>query len=353
MRIYRTLAPTRDEFAPLVAPIFAARHREAPFDVMEGPDFRAEARFVLQAAPDIPFVARLHTPQFLVHRVRDLHQAAPVRERMRRRALRRGEKPRWNPYSREHEAERLTLLEADEIVGISRSVTETMIRLWRLPEERVRRIPNPYTPAPALLEIPIETHTQTVTYLGRLELRKGALEMAGAIPIVLRHHPEARFRFVGRASVVSPHPGVDMRAYLEARLNSCRHAVEFTGPIPLEQVPEALAQTDLCVFPSWWENFPYVCLEAMAAGRGVAGSRAGGMREMLEEGRAGEVFAPGDPRRIARAVIRLLDAPERRMRLGALARERLLTEYSEERIGPLMEASYLRAIQRRRALGSR
>lgn len=347
VRIYRTLASTRDVFSEQVAPIFTARHHSAPFDVMEGADFRAEARFARRAVPQVPLVVRLHTPQFLVHRVRDLHQHGPLRDRMRRRALRHGEKPRWNPYSREHDAERLWLLEADEVVGISRSITEMMTRLWHLPPERICRIPNPYTPSAALLQIPIETDTRTVTYLGRLESRKGALEMAAAIPLVLHRFPAARFRFVGRASPISPRHALDMRAYLEARLQAERHAVEFVGHVPLEQVPLILAQTDLCVFPSWWENFPYVCLEAMAAGRGVVGSRAGGMREMLDEGNAGEVVMPGNPHRIARAILRLLEDPERRMRLGTAARARLQTEYCAERIGPMMEASYLRAIRRK------
>jgi len=70
-------------------------------------------------------------------------------------------------------AERLHLLAADEIVGISGAITEILTRLWRLPRERICRIPNPYVPSPDLLSIPTDTQTRTVTFVGRLEVRKG------------------------------------------------------------------------------------------------------------------------------------------------------------------------------------
>lgn len=52
-------------------------------------------------------------------------------------------------------------------------------------------------------------------------------------------------------------------------------------------------------------------------------------------------------------MIELLENPELRMHLGRAARDRLLKTYNPERIGPLQEASYVRAIERRHALGPR
>jgi hypothetical protein len=49
----------------------------------------------------------------------------------------------------------------------------------------------------------------------------------------------------------------------------------------------------------------------------------------------------------------MLTDPSLRMRLGEAARQRVLTEYNADRIGELREASYARAIERRRALGRR
>ena len=62
------------------------------------------------------------------------------------------------------------------------------------------------------------------------------------------------------------------------------------------------AKVAVCVFPSIWENFPNVCLEAMSAGRGIAASWNGGMAEMLDAGHCGLPFPPNSPQRLAQAV---------------------------------------------------
>jgi glycosyltransferase involved in cell wall biosynthesis len=129
--------------------------------------------------------------------------------------------------------------------------------------------------------------------------------------------------------------------------------VEFTGPVTPDAIPGILAATDICVFPSLWENFPYVCLEAMAAARGIVGSNAGGMVDMLDSGQVGRLIPPHSSKSIIEAVIELLENPDLRIKLGQAARTRLLKEYNLERIGALQEASYARAIARRRAKGVR
>jgi len=176
-------------------------------------------------------------------------------------------------------------------------------------------------------------------------VRKGVLELAAAIPKILRHHPKTQFRFVG-AAWPSPVPGLDMEQYLLQRLHRHRGQLEFTGAVPLTAIPQLLAETDICVFPSRWENFPGVCLEAMAAARGIVGSTAGGMVEMLDQGAVGRLVNPQNPQAIATAVGELLHDPTRRMRLGHAARERILTHYNRATIGQLQEQIYREAIAR-------
>ena len=88
----------------------------------------------------------------------------------------------------------------------------------------------------------------------------------------------------------------------------------------------------------------------MAAGRGIIGSRAGGMAEMLDGGRTGYLTDPQQPQQLAKALFKLLDNSNHRVELGTLARERILSEYTPQKIAQLQIASYQRAIQRKRAL---
>jgi glycogen synthase len=132
-------------------------------------------------------------------------------------------------------------------------------------------------------------------------------------------------------------------------------AVEFIGGLPHSEVARALGDTDMCVFPSIWENFPYVCLEAMAAGRGVIASSGGGMAEIIDDGRTGRLVEPRDPRGLADAMLEMLADPAGRIAMGKKARAHIDVAYSSQVIGPLQEASYLRAIERgrpRRAPGA-
>jgi glycosyltransferase involved in cell wall biosynthesis len=362
VRVHRVRETDQRNFALPIGRVFAARHSSARFDLLEGPDYAADAREAVRLVPDIPFVLKLHTPSILLLKLNYYEHSFPRRLAAALRALRARRRPLWgydHRFAGEHRralqadrVERAHARDADEIAAPSHDIGQAMIAVWGLEASRVAHVPYPYVPAAELLAIPVETRTNVVTFVGRLEVRKGVIPLARAIPRILRDVPRARFRFVG-ASEPSPQPNVDMREYLERLLGRHRDAVEFTGPVAPDRIPAILASSDVCVFPSLWENFPCVCLEAMAAGRGVVGSDAGGMADMLDRGRVGRTIPPRSPRAIAAAVIELLRDPELRIRLGRAARERLRTAYNSERIGELQEAGYLRAIERRHALGPR
>ncbi len=340
-------------FAAQIAPVFTQRHQRAAFDVLEGPDYLAEARGAIRAVPDIPLVIKLHTPCYLLRSMNTSHYG-PLRHTLAAaKSVFKGEKP-FVFYKPEEDMERDCCLEADEIAAPSHAVGETVLRDWSLDPKKVSFFPLFFTPDESLLQIPTETRTNVVTYYGRLEIRKGVVDLADAIPLILRECPDARFRFVGR-SLWAPRPRTDMKAFLAQKLAAHTRSVEFLDPVPASQIPALLAGTDICVFPSLWESFGYTCLESMSAGRGVVATDPSGMAEMLRDGTEyfGRLVPPRSPADIARAVVDLLQNPQERMQLGAAARARALDQYSLSRVGALQEASYLRAMERRAAAGSR
>ena len=349
-------------FGEQIGPTIAARHAEVQFDVMEGPEYQADARDALRLVPDIPLVTKLHTPSSLLLRLNFFERSLRKRIWHYASGLLRGTRPAWGYDQRSDgyreyveeidRMERRIALEADEIVSPSEALRVKMIREWRLAPDRVVTIPYPFEPPERLLSIPTVTRTRRVSFLGRLETRKGVLAVAAAIPRVLERYPDVRFRFIG-SSDSSPDPKVDMRRYLDRELQAFRRRVEFTGGVAYDRIPALLAETDICLFPSLWENFPYACLEAMAGARAIIAGDEGGMAEMLDFGAAGELVPPGSSPAIVEALLKLLGDSQLRLRLGRRARERILTEYSVDRIGVLQEASYRRAIRRRRECGAR
>jgi glycogen synthase len=350
LRIHRVHVSARPEFAARAAPVFMRRHGNAVFDVVEGPDYDADARYVIQQLPALPLVVRLHTPAYLAATLNDPSTASHTLPGSAEEA-RSLCPPPLPGYNRFQDPAYQHVLQADAITAPSQAIRDVVCRDWELQASQVDVYPNVYQPAPALLELPLVTSSRIVTYLGRLEQRKGVIALVRAVPSILQQYPDVRFQFIGRA-LASPDPHLDMRAYLERLLAPYAQAVTLGGHVPLESVPAILGEAEVCVFPSLWENFPGVCLEAMAAGRGIVGSLAGGMADMLSD-QAGILIAPNSPEQIAQAVTYLLAHPEERMQMGGQARRRVQALYGAAQVGPQQEASYERAIRHRRELGPR
>jgi glycosyltransferase involved in cell wall biosynthesis len=360
--VHRLLESDHNKFIELVGKVFAQRHHEVKFDILEGPDCLAEARTAISEVPDIPLVVKLHTSSILLLKLNYYETSWRKKIWFWLISLRYRQKPVWgyNPkfyqvyktFCHNDVIEKAHAFQADEIVSPSQDLGKKMIQEWHLPTELVNYIPYPYIPSLALLEIPIQTQTNRVTFIGRLEIRKGVIDLAQAIPLILKKYPQVKFRLVGN-SEDSPIPHMDMQVYLEKMLQPYLTQIEFTGNVSPNEIPHLLAETDICVFPSLWENFPCVCLEAMSAGRGIVGSQAGGMLDMLDGGKVGKLVPPREPIKIAEAVIELLADPTKRMELGEMARHRILTVYNQANICQMQEASYQRAIARRQSLGPR
>ena len=71
---------------------------------------------------------------------------------------------------------------------------------------------------------------------------------------------------------------------------------------------------DLLVLPSFYDGFPNVLLEALALGRPVLASTAGGMGDVLHDGQHGFLFTPGDPHACRSAIQRAATAPDDTLR---------------------------------------
>ena len=345
--VHLVRSESRSNFSERVVPAFVDRHHKLGFDVMESPEIGAESFHVTDAVPDIPLVVKLHTPSFLLNAINRTPLTLKMKLRRVIGALRRGKLPTPFPktvYDFSQDREYIQTNKADLVSAPSKSLCNKLLATWHLDPDKVRVLPYPYLPGAELLQIPIESQFQCITFIGRLEVRKGILDLADAIPVVLKKHPEVLFRFVGSAWP-SPVPEMNMQQYLLKRLRRYRDNLEFSGAVTPEQIPKFLAKTDICVFPSRWENFPNVCLEAMSAGRGIVGSSAGGMTEMLDNGKAGLLIPPRSPCAIAEATLKMLDNPKLRMHLGKRARARILDDYSTDRIGRLQEEGYSQAIK--------
>jgi glycosyltransferase involved in cell wall biosynthesis len=156
----------------------------------------------------------------------------------------------------------------------------------------------------------------TLAVLGRIERWKGQDVAIRALARLRRRIPNARLLVGGAPEVGDPEYGSELRELTEVL--GVTDAVEFTGFVddPYEFFAQATLAVHSSVMP---EPFGQVVVEAMAVGRPVIATAAGGPLEVLEHGRFGLLVPPSDPDAIADAAYRVLTSRELYAQLSAAA----------------------------------
>jgi glycosyltransferase involved in cell wall biosynthesis len=145
------------------------------------------------------------------------------------------------------------------------------------------------------------------------------------------------------------------RARLEARAAALGLAprVRFTGQVPPAEVEAHLLASRLLIVPSiWFEGFPLVIREALAAGVPVAASRIGSLEDIVEPGATGLLFEPGDPADLTRQVSAAWADQAALGAMAARARAAFEANYTADACADALADIYRRARARREARGA-
>ncbi|MFM7144428.1 MAG: glycosyltransferase [Alphaproteobacteria bacterium] len=204
------------------------------------------------------------------------------------------------------------------------------------PAERMVLIPNgvalPARPlSPAGTTRPEGHGGPVVGMVGRLGWKKGYQHALRAAAIVREALPGVRFDVVGEGA---------QRAELEdlARSLGLEDTVRFLGK--RRDVADLMAGFDCYMLSSVIEGMPNALLEAMALGRPVVTTSAGGSAEVVVDGESGLVVPPGDQAALAEAVLRILRDPGLAGRLAAAAEARVRREFDQSAMLASIERLY-------------
>lgn len=140
----------------------------------------------------------------------------------------------------------------------------------------------------------------------------------------------------------------DLDAELRARVrdHGLTDRVRFVGLLPQDAVADLVAAADVVVVPSVHDaagnvdGLPNMVLEALASGTPLVATTAGGIPSVVQHGETGLLVPEREPAAIAAAVGELLRQPERRARMGRLAREHVLAHQSWASVARRFEAAY-------------
>ena len=129
---------------------------------------------------------------------------------------------------------------------------------------------------------------------------KGIGFLVGAFPAVLQKFPDARLVLVGEGPL-----GDQLKS--QARELGIERSVIFAG---FRKEAEAFVQLfTLSAVPSLEEGIGNVAIESIVGGVPVVASREGGLPEVVMEGKSGLLVQPGDSRKLADSILRVLEEP--------------------------------------------
>ncbi len=117
--------------------------------------------------------------------------------------------------------------------------------------------------------------------------------------------------------------------------------VLFLGQVPRAKTVAAMQAARFLVFPSeWYEGFPVTICEALACGTPVICSRLGAMEEIVDNGRTGLHYVPGDAAELAAKVSWAWNHPVEVREMGRAARREFEAKYTAERNYPILMDIY-------------
>ena len=343
--VNRLLCNDREVFRDAIVALFAERNQLGAFDVLESPEYYADGLRIKEQFPTIPLVVKLHTPFFLTKQLNYTYLPFIDKAKFMLSGLikkREWLNPFWKYNDVDSDVEYKIAHLANQIHTPSVSLGDIVSSVWKIPRNEILNIPYPYSTNENLLNLKgsIADGFISVTFIGRLEVRKGIVELCKAIPLVLKECPDVLFKFIGHSGH-PPNKRITSKEFIEKKLAKFKSTIQFKQ-YALAEMPLAYQETDICIFPSLWENFPNVCLEAMSAGKAIVASKEGGMKDMLESPEAGVLVDPLNHLEMANAIIALVKDKEKRGRLGKIARASVLAKYNTTVIGELMEDWYFK-----------
>ena len=298
-------------------------NKEGGFDVIHAHDWLVTyAAKSLKNAYDIPIVATIHATE--AGRNSGIHD----------------ETQRYI-----NDTEWLLTYEATEVIVNSNYMKNAIQRLFGLPFDKINVIPNGINLSNFTgIERDYDFRRQyamdnekIILYVGRLVYEKGVQHLIAAMPKILSNYNDAKLIIAGRGGMMD-----ELRA--EASNLGLNDKIYFTGYLNSKQVQKMYKCADVAVFPSTYEPFGIVALEAMLAGVPTVVSDVGGLDEIVTHGVDGMKSYAGNANSIADSVTALLYDHQLATNVSKKAKQKVKDQFNWEKIAQDTHFTYEKAI---------
>lgn len=281
-------------------------HGQNPIDIIETPNLHGEALFWQLWGPRVPVIVRLHSSS------------------RQNRILNGGQNNLAARIDFWHE--KMALRNASGISAVSECIVKYNGHI--IPKEvPLRIIGNPFD-IKLLPPVQLEKDAPAIIlYASRLSQSKGFPTLVKAIPLILEKNPHVKFVIAGKDGV-SP-TGGSMQVWAEKELANYDDRIDFKGMLNRAEILDLFKTATVAVFPTQFESFGYISLEAMAFGAILVASNLDGPAEVVQHNQTGLLFEPNNAVDLAYMVNRVLSKDFPRKKMQETAWRHVQTHFSQ------------------------
>lgn len=296
-------------------------HQLEKIDIIEVPDFGAEGHFLTNI--EFPVITRFHTPTLLERETG---------------AIKKFKLNKFHDY----------WVGIKEIKNISNSKYASACSLsmkeWfdnYIPQfkGKSKLIYNPINLEKWKFNTINNYQENTIFYAGTIAETKGVGDLINAVKKIRDLGYPVQLKLAGKLG----NYGLKLQEICKIKKNNW---VSFLGHIKRNELENYYRISKVICFPSWWENLPMVCLEAMTVGNIVIGSNMGGMAEIIEDGKDGFLIEPKNIDNITKTLIKALSlSPNRVQEIRNAAYKKIIKNFSTKKIAEETEKYYIEIIK--------
>ena len=244
-----------------------------------------------------------------------------------------------------NDTEWMLTYEASEVIVNSNYMKNELQRLFGLPYEKINVVPNGvkldlYEGIERDYEFRRRyamDNEKIILFVGRLVYEKGVQNLIAAMPKILANYHDAKLIIAGKGPMLDELRG-------EVDYLGLGNKVYFTGYLNSKQCRKMYKCADIAVFPSTYEPFGIVALEAMLSGSPIVVSDIGGLNEIVDHAVNGMKSYAGNSNSIADSILTLLFNQELAKSCVEKAQEKVRTQYNWSKISDDTHFVYEKAI---------
>ena len=244
-----------------------------------------------------------------------------------------------------NDTEWMLTYEATEVIVNSNYMKNELQRLFGLPFEKINVVPNGVNLTTFNnIERDYEfrrkfamDNEKIILFMGRLVYEKGVQHLISAMPKILNGYHDAKLVIAGKGGMLD-----ELKEQVYSMGISDK--VCFAGYQSGKDVAKMYKAADISVFPSTYEPFGIVALEAMLAERPIVVSDIGGLNEIVQHRENGMKSYAGNPNSIADSILELLYDHQLYDNVVRKAKNKVRNEYNWNKIAQDTHFTYQKAI---------